>query len=94
MPRQIKQLNDSEKQKAIEVFVRNTFKDRDDYMFDFEADFVRMLKKLNVRRLVNGDRKYLRKFTKAIMEMYRKVYFPETLKAGKRQTDRFVRLFT
>ena len=67
---------------------------QDEYIFDFEADFEKLMKKINIRRLVNKDRKYLKTFKDTIMAMYRKVYLQEVMKSGEKQARLFMEIFT
>ncbi len=92
--RKVKQIDDAENQELLEQYVKNGLKDRDNIDFDFEADLIKMIRKLNVTRLVNNDREYLDNFTKSVIGLYRKFYLGDVVFAGKREADRFFRLFT
>ncbi len=94
MSRQIKEFDDAESQKRIEEFVRLSIKNRDTVDFNFEADLKVIMKKLNVKRLVENDKEYLHNFVKMIIRMYEKIYLEETITIGRRQGSRFINLFT
>ncbi|NHZ86534.1 MAG: hypothetical protein GWP19_11760 [Planctomycetia bacterium] len=92
--RKVKELNDREKMSLITDFMQKTFKDKDKYFFDFEADFEKIYKQLNVNKLVNNDKAYLKKFTDMIVSMYRQIYLKEVITAGLKQKNRFLKAFT
>ncbi len=93
MPKELKKFDDTEAQIRIEQFVKLGLKDRDNIDFDFEADLIKLIKKLNVARLINNDKEYLKQFTQMIIRMYEKIYLKDVVKAGRQQGNRFVRLF-
>ena len=85
-------MTDIEKVRNIKQFVTETFNNQD-YIFDFDADFLRLLKTLNIKRLQKNDKKYMKKFSDTISAMYRKVYLKEVINAGVKQGERFIRIF-
>jgi len=87
-------MNDRTKMAKIKEWGQARVELQDEYIFDFEADFEKLMKKINIRRLVNKDRKYLKTFKDTIMAMYRKVYLQEVMKSGEKQARLFMEIFT
>lgn len=94
MPRQIKQLDDEELEKDNEQFIRLNVEDKDDVDFDFEEDIGRVIKQLNVRKLIKNDTKYMRNFRKALTSFYLQSYLLDNINVGEKKINRFLRLYT
>lgn len=77
----------------LNEFVQKAFKKRDAYTFDFEADFIKMIQKISVRQLVNGNKKHLKRFNESVNSLYKNVYVPEIVNAGISKRNNFNKLF-
>jgi len=95
MQRQIKKVDDPEAMDNTEEYIRLNLRDRDEIDFNFEADIEKnIIKKLDLNKMLNKDKKYIQQITDFITALYIKSYFPDALKAGDRARGRFDRIFT
>ncbi len=91
---QIKEMTDEQRADKLDEFLLASLESKDDYVFDFEADLIRIIKRLDVKRLMRNDRKYIRGFTNTVVAMFKRIYVPEVMRAGIKDANNFKRLYT
>lgn len=84
-----KELSDQELFNLSQDFARLNLVDRDNVVFDFEADIKRVMKTINLQRLINKDKKYLRQVKLFIRELILQSYLKDMINVGLKKTKRF-----
>lgn len=90
---ELKKFNDDQLNELSTDFVLKNLEDRDDVIFDFEADIKKVLKKINVRRFLNKDRKYVKKVKQFIKDIILQRYLVDMIKVGTKKANRFKRTY-
>jgi hypothetical protein len=90
---EVKTLSDDEKVKLSDDFARINLNDRDDVVFDFEADMRRVMKQVNIKKLMKKDKKYIKGLKKFIMNIVLQRYLVDIIKVGNKKVSRFNRFY-
>lgn len=93
MPIQLKELTDNELVELSEKFAMANLKDRDNIVFNFEEDFRKMIKKINLKKLIKDDKKYLKKVKEFIYQIILQAYLKDMINAGLRKENRYKRFY-
>lgn len=89
----LKELTDNELIKLADDFVRLNLKDRDNTVFDFEADVERMIKNINLNKLIANNKKYLKSVRNFIMQIFLKFYLKDVINIGIKKMNRYRKFY-
>jgi len=89
----MKILSDEERVELVNEFALKNLDDRDDVIFDFEADIKRMFKKLDLKKLINKDKKYIKALKSAIYNLVLQSYLEDIINIGIKKSKMHDRLF-
>jgi hypothetical protein len=87
---QIKSLTDNEKKELSDKLAMLNLNDRDDVIFNFEADMKKLVKGIDMRKILRKDKKYIANLKNYINGMVRNIYLKDIINVGKKKTKRFV----
>lgn len=90
---QNKDLTDEQLVKFGEDFARLNLDDRDDVIFDFEADMKKAMKKVNIKKLIKKDKKYIKNVKNFIMNIVLQRYLIDIIKVGNKKVKRYKKLY-
>lgn len=93
MKMELKTLSDEELAAKAEDFARLNLTDRDDVIFDFEADIKRFMKKLDVAKLMRKNKKYIKNIKAFIMNMILQSYLKDIITVGEKKERRFKKYY-
>lgn len=74
-------------------FLRLGLKDRDDVIFDFEADLKKILRRVEVRKLLKKNKKYIREVKSFMKDFILQTYLIDMMKIGEKKYKRFERFY-
>lgn len=86
---QLKEFTDNQLVELSEDFAMKNLDDRDDVIFDFEADMKKVMKKINLNKLVANDKKYLKNVKKLIMDIVLQRYLKDIINVGTKKIDNY-----
>jgi len=92
--RKVKEINDNSLVELNNKFAMLNLKDRDDVVFNYETDVKKMIRKLNIKRLLKKDKKYLRNVRKIFMAMILQSYLKDMILTGQKKKKRYISYFT
>lgn len=92
--RKVKEINDNSLVELNNKFAMLNLKDRDDVVFNYETDVKKMIRKLNIKRLLKKDKKYLRNVRKIFMAMILQSYLKDMILTGQKKKNRYISYFT
>lgn len=90
---QNKDLTDEQLVSLGEDFARLNLDDRDNVVFDFEADMKKALKKVNIKKLIKKDKKYLKNVKNFIMNIVLQRYLKDIIKVGNKKVNRYKKFY-
>ncbi len=88
-----KELTDDELVKLGEDFARLNLIDRDNVVFDFEVDSIKMIKNLNLRKLIKRNKKYMHDVKNFFMQIVLQAYLKDIIKVGNKKVNRYKRFY-
>ena len=91
---QNKDLSDNQLVKLGEEFAMGNLNDRDDVVFDFEADMKRLMKKVNINKIIKKDKKYLKQVKKFITNIILERYLKDIINVGNKKVKRYTTFYT
>jgi len=74
-------------------FLTNSLNDNDDVAFNFEADYKKMVKKLELDKIIAGSVQYKNRVKKYIKKFILDHYLKDMIKVGTKKVNRFKRTF-
>ena len=89
----VKELSDTKLIQLGDDFSRLNLKDRDNVIFNFEADTKKMLKNINLNKLIKKDKKYLKNVKKFIKQIVLQSYLIDIINVGNKKASRYSRYY-
>ena len=89
--KQLKKLLDEQKKEVSEKLALLNLKDRDNTIFNFEADIKKVFKQLDLKKLIKHDKEYINGVKSFILNMIKKFYLKDIINVGVKKANRFKR---
>ena len=75
----------------LEKTVVNSVKDIDNVVFSYEVDIKKIIKKINIRQIINKNPKFIKRLKNIFLQLYLQHYLKDTIKDGHKKTNRYKR---
>ena len=78
---------------TYDAFLNKSLNDRDDVSFNFEVDYKKMVKKLELDKIINGSIQYKNRVKKYMKRFLLDHYLKDMIAVGNKKFNRFKRDF-